>query len=74
MEEKTVEEIANLCQADPAALYRLMRALASFGLLRETASRRFALTPSGEPLRKDAPNSEWASVVFWADLIADCWF
>jgi len=72
-EEKTVEQLAHLCQANPAALYRLLRAMASFGLLRETASRRFSLTPSGEPLRKDAPNSEWAAVVFWADLLADSW-
>jgi hypothetical protein len=31
------------------------------------------LTPFGQPLRKDAPNSVWASVVFWADLLADSW-
>ena len=27
--------------------------------------------PIGEPLRKDAPQSEWPAVVFWADLLAD---
>jgi ubiquinone/menaquinone biosynthesis C-methylase UbiE len=27
----------------------------------------------GQPLRKDAPNSAWAGVVFWSDLLADCW-
>ena len=25
------------------------------------------------PLRKDAPDSVWAAVVFWADLLADSW-
>jgi hypothetical protein len=37
------------------------------------ASARFALTPFGRPLRRDLPNSVWASIVFWADLIADSW-
>src|SRR5208282_2781145 len=31
------------------------------------------LTPLGQPLRKDARDSEWASVVFWSDLLADDW-
>jgi ubiquinone/menaquinone biosynthesis C-methylase UbiE len=72
-EDRTVEELASLCHADTAALNRLLRAMASFGLVKETAPHRFALTPAGEPLRKDAPNSEWFAIVFWADLIADSW-
>jgi len=71
--QRTVDELASVCQADPASLYRLLRALASFGVVAETAPARFALTPFGEPLRKDVPNSEWAAVVFWADLLADNW-
>jgi hypothetical protein len=71
--ERTVDQLASRCQADPASLYRLLRALASFGVVAETAPARFVLTPFGEPLRKDAPNSEWAAVVFWADLLADNW-
>jgi hypothetical protein len=72
-DERTVAQLANLCQADPASLYRLLRALASFGVVAETAPARFVLTPFGEPLRKDAPRSEWAAIVFWADLLADNW-
>jgi hypothetical protein len=71
--ERTVNQLASLCQADPASLYRLLRALASFGVVSETGPARFVLTTFGESLRKDAPNSEWAAIVFWADLLADSW-
>ncbi len=71
--ERSVDELASLCHADPASLYRLLRALASIGVVAETRPACFRLTPLGEPLRKDAPNSQWAAVVFWADLLADSW-
>jgi hypothetical protein len=72
-DERTVEELAQTCNADAASLYRLLRALAALGITTESAPHRFALTPVGQPLRKDAPNSVWASVVFWSDLLADSW-
>jgi O-methyltransferase domain/Dimerisation domain len=72
-EERSVKEMAVSCGAHPASLYRLLRGLASFGVVTETAPERFILTPLGKPLRKDAPNSEWSAVVFWADLLADPW-
>lgn len=71
--ERTVEQMASACGADPASLHRLLRALASVGIVTETAPGSFALTPLGEPLRRDAPHSVWAAVVFWADLLADNW-
>jgi len=71
--ERTVEHLAAVCGADPAALYRLLRALASFGVVAETTPASFALTPLGKPLRKEVPDSAWAGVVFWADLLADSW-
>lgn len=71
--ERTVDELAKACAADRASLYRLLRALAIFGITAETALGRFALTAVGEPLRKDVPNSVWPAVVFWADLLADSW-
>jgi ubiquinone/menaquinone biosynthesis C-methylase UbiE len=71
--ERSVHELAAACGANPGALYRLLRALASIGVVVETAPERFALTKMGEPLRKDAPDSEWSAVVFWADLLADSW-
>jgi hypothetical protein len=71
--ERSVDDLAKGCSAEPASLYRLLRALAVFGITSETAPRRFILTPFGEPLRKDAPNSVWPAVVFWADLLGDSW-
>lgn len=73
------DEVRNLgflsesCQADPDALYRLLRALASIGVIEETAPEHFRITPFGKPLRKDDPDSVWAAVIFWADLLADDW-
>ena len=71
--ERTVNQLALACGADEASLYRLLRALASFGIVCETASFRFVLTPLGAPLRKGAPDSVWAAIIFWADLLADQW-
>jgi hypothetical protein len=72
-DERTVEELAQSCNADAASLYRLLRALAVLGITSELSPGSFILTPFGQPLRKDAPNSVWASVVFWSDLLADSW-
>ena len=72
-EERSVEELAKSCQADRGSLYRLLRSLASLGVVAETVPGRFVLTPLGDPLRKDAPNSAWAGVVFWSDLLAEDW-
>lgn len=71
--ERSVESLANACHADANALYRLLRALASIGITTETKPAHFRLTAFGEPLRKDAPQSVWPDVVFWADLLADSW-
>ncbi|MGA9630448.1 MAG: methyltransferase [Candidatus Acidiferrales bacterium] len=71
--ERSIDDLAQACAADRASLYRLLRALAIFGITSETTPGKFVLTPFGEPLRKDAPNSVWPAVVFWADLLADSW-
>jgi SAM-dependent methyltransferase len=71
--EKTAAQLAHACKADEASLYRLLRALASFGIVSETAPSKFVLTPLGAPLRKNAPDSAWAAIIFWADLLADQW-
>jgi hypothetical protein len=71
--ERAVEDLAAACQADPTSLHRLLRALASFGIVSESAPGKFILTPLGMPLRKAAPDSQWAGIVFWADLLAANW-
>jgi len=49
------DDLAARVGAHPPTLYRLMRALASIGVLREEPERRFVLTPLGDCLRSDAP-------------------
>ena len=55
--ELAVEELAQACGANPDALFRLLRGLASLGLFCETSPRLFALTPLAELLRSDHPQS-----------------
>ena len=72
-EVRSIGFLAEKCQADANALYRLLRVLASMGVTEETAPEHFRLAPFGQPLRRDAPQSAWPAVVFWADLLADQW-
>jgi len=50
---RTSDELAEVTDTHSLALYRLMRALSSAGILRERDHRRFELTPVGELLRSD---------------------
>jgi O-methyltransferase. len=54
---KSVAELAVLSGAHEGALYRVLRALSSIGLFRESPARTFSLTPVSELLCKDVPNS-----------------
>jgi hypothetical protein len=47
-------ELAQRTGADPKALYRLLRALASFGIFAEAEQHRFELTPIASLLQKDS--------------------
>jgi O-methyltransferase domain/Dimerisation domain len=71
--ERTVEQLADACSAHQSSLHRLLRSLASIGIVTETQPGTFALTEMGQPLRQDAPDSAWPGVIFWADLLADNW-
>jgi hypothetical protein len=71
--ERSASEVATACNAAPSSMYRLLRAMAALGLLSETSPQHFRLTELGRPLRKDVPDSAWAAVVFWADLLANFW-
>ena len=62
---RTSDELAQASGADPATLYRLLRALASLGVLHEDEGRRFSLTELGLPLRADVPGS----IQGWARLV-----
>jgi O-methyltransferase domain/Dimerisation domain len=49
--------LARAVGADAAALARLLRALASLGVLAEPLPHQYALTPVGDLLRRDTPGS-----------------
>ena len=51
------DDLAREADANPSALYRLLRAAATVGLVTEGQPKTFALTPLGECLRTDAPGS-----------------
>ncbi len=62
---RSAAEIATIAGASEDAVFRLLRALASVGLLSSESGQRFALTVSGHYLRSDVPGSlrGWARFV-----------
>jgi SAM-dependent methyltransferase/predicted transcriptional regulator len=59
-------EIAGASGTDAPTLHRLLRLLASAGILEEQESGRFALTPVGELLRRGVPGSRRAQALLLA--------
>jgi hypothetical protein len=60
---KTAEELAEATKTHAPSLYRLLRALASVGVVNSEKGGRFALTPVSETLVTDAPGSlRWFTV------------
>jgi hypothetical protein len=59
---RTMSELSDALSAHPDVLERLVRMLASLGVLRAEPDSSFSLTELGETLRHDAPNSvrDWA--------------
>lgn len=56
-------ELAGATRTHAPSLHRLMRTLASLGILTEDNAQRFALTPLGASLRTGAPGSARSSVL-----------
>jgi precorrin-6B methylase 2 len=71
--ERSVDQLATACQAHPGSLRRLLRALATIGVVSESQTDRFVLTDLGAGLRQSDPDSAWAEVIFWGDLLAASW-
>jgi hypothetical protein len=67
---QTSEALAATTDTHAPSLYRLLRAVASLGILEEDEARRFSLTPRGTLLRSDVPGSMRA----WAILLGKPWF
>jgi hypothetical protein len=61
-EPKSAAEIAPGLGLRAPALHRLMRTLASLGVLTQRAESRFALTPLGEAMKSGAPGSARATL------------
>ena len=60
---RSAEELAGATQTHAPSLYRFLRTLASLGLLKEDAERRFTLTPLGAALWADAPGAARAAIL-----------
>lgn len=67
---KSAAELAGPMGAHAPSLHRLMRTLASLGILTEHTEQRFALTTLGEALKTDAPGSARASLL----VVGSRWF
>jgi hypothetical protein len=60
---KTADALAGPTGTHAPSLYRLMRTLASLGILTENATHQFALTPVGEALKTGAPGAARATIL-----------
>lgn len=61
---KDADTLAREVGAQPGPLFRTLRALVAVGVFSLDSSGRFALTPVGELLRSDVPDSLAASAIF----------
>ncbi len=64
---RTSDQLAAASGTNPTALYRLLRCLATLGVLNEEPGRRFSLTALGTVLRSDAPRTMRPWVEFCGD-------
>jgi SAM-dependent methyltransferase len=75
---RTAAELGQTLGVDVAGLRRVLRGLVSLGVCAEVDSDRFALTPLGEYLRADHPDSVQSRILLngevhgalWADMLA----
>jgi O-methyltransferase domain/Dimerisation domain len=71
---RTVEELAAAAEVQAPALYRVLRALASFGVFAETKNKRFKLTPLAVTLQKAVPGSMRAAALMLGEkYLEDSW-
>ncbi|WP_437224476.1 methyltransferase [Planctomicrobium sp. SH661] len=70
---RSVAELAELSSTHAPSLYRLLRALASFGIFSEGEDGRFSLTPLAEPLQSDVPGSKRALALMSGDEQFRAW-
>jgi hypothetical protein len=67
-------ELAARLGANPDALHRVLRALTQLGMLDQEPDGRFTLTPSGDTLRSDRPDSLRPVARFWGhEMLQRAW-
>ena len=64
---KDCSELAKTANVQPATLFRVLRALASFGIFVELEDGRFGLTPMAECLESEAEGSLRAWAILWGE-------
>lgn len=64
---RSIAQLAETTGTHAPSLYRLLRAVASIGVLAETGDHVFELTPMGNVLRKDVPGSLWGMAMFMGE-------
>jgi hypothetical protein len=69
-EPMNANQLAEITGTHPPSLYRLMRTLASLGIMTEDSSHRFSLTPVGEAMKTGAPGAARATIL----TIASPWW
>jgi len=69
-EPKNADQLAKITETHAPSLYRLMRTLASLGILTEDEAHRFALTPVGEAMKTGAPGCARATIL---SIASDWW-
>jgi O-methyltransferase domain/Dimerisation domain len=67
----SAQDLVQKLKVDAAALYRVMRVLAGLGVLRQHDNDRFFVTPFGETLRKDSPQSVRDYAIYSHEIVYD---
>jgi len=70
---RTTAQLAASARCHEESLHRLLRALASLGIFRETKSRTFELTPKAQYLRSDNPEGVRDFAVMCNDKLFEGW-
>jgi len=63
------QDLAEILNVNPGALYRVMRTLAALGVLHQDEDDRFFVTQFGETLRKDSPQSVRGYAIYIHELV-----
>ena len=64
------DQLAELTRTHAPSLYRLMRTLASLGIMTEDATHRFAMTPLGDAMKTGAPGCARPTIL---TIASDWW-